>query len=938
MNTGDHESIPRRPARPPASQRRTSEQPAGVWRLPTAAPDDPAAWEARIRGIRAAFETLAEQAQQVAATERTGAEQRKAQAYQDAQVAAEHAHGQVGGRVDEALAAAAAVAADRAKQLAPGLGWQPYGTGAWRDASLVGVGLAPYLRVGTLRNADAPIVVPVTGLRGWQIWTDVPDAAYALVQNMVLRMVATARPLSVRVDAYDPRLVGSLGLFGRLQQRAPAVMPAPAHAPEELSARLTELVATSSRRGARLAQHGYESFEQLAAHSNRATEPYRVLVLLDYPAGVDSAAQRELVRIAKTADIRGLCLLVHHDPEITPDRDVDPTELLSLLQPLAVEDGRVELDQLEDLPITVDPPPGTREATVICDAVGDLVEGATLPTVDFLETLPPEDQWWLPVSDELSTVVGVADDLQVTLRLRSSNPPLPNVLVGGAVGSGKSNLLHNLIHGLATRYAPGDLEMYLLDFKQGIEFAALGPTPDQEHWLPHVRVLGVHSDRPFGVAVLQYLVAELERRSDVFKRQRATDITALPAGAQRPPRILVVLDEFQVLFEEDNSSLADEAIRLLEQLVRQGRAYGIHVVLATQSLAGIQRLAVKRDSIFGQVPYRIVLKTTPSDSQSMLQLMNTAAAQLQFRGEAILNDSYGTIENNRRILVSFADRAALGTLRRRLWERSDDLRPPRIFQVGEPAQLASVGPTEAMGYDADDESYAAWLGMPISVDEDPVTLAVRPEPGAGLAVLGDGPIDALGVLTGVAYSLAADPVPGTRFVLFDLLPVNDPVAEGKATLLELLRRLGHDVTVVTRQDLDAHLVLLRDLVRSGTAVDRPVHVLGLGMHRATRLTEQQALREIVAEGPAAGVFTYAWWNRLHVCTAQLGHHRSDLGAYLFLRHPSDGVKRICGAQTRWGSERFRGLFWDGLQESPTVLVPFGPLQADDVDRLAVTRS
>ncbi|MQA06465.1 MAG: cell division protein FtsK [Streptosporangiales bacterium] len=926
------ESIPRRRAAPPPTADAASAR--DVWRLPDAAGDDPAAWEARIRGIRAAFEPFVQQAQQVAAAERTRAEQRRAQAYQEADTAAEHARGQVGGYVGDALTTAGAVATDRAQQLAPGLGWQPYGTDAWRAGEGVGAGLPSYVRIGTVHGGDVPIVVPVTDLRGWQVWTDHPVAAHALVQNVVLRMIATARPLQVRVDAYDPRLSGALGLFGRLHQRAPGVLPAPANAPDQLTALLTELVATSSRRGARMTQHGYDAFAQLAAHSSRTAEPYRVLVLLDYPAGVDAAAQRELIRIAKTADSRGLCLLVHHDPDVTPARDVDAAELLSLLQPLAIEDGRLELDRLEDLPVTVDPPPGTAEANAICDMVGDLVERATLPTVDFAETLPPERDWWQPVAEELSTVIGYADDVPATLQLRSSNPPLPNVLVGGAVGSGKSNLLHNLIHGLATRYAPADLEMYVLDFKQGIEFATLGPTPDQQHWLPHVRVLGVHSDRPFGLAVLQYLTAELERRSDVFKRQHVTDIADLPPGADRPPRILVVLDEFQVLFEEDSSSLAEEAIRLLEQLVRQGRAYGMHVVLATQSLAGIQRLAIKRESIFGQVPYRVVLKTTPSDSQSMLQLMNSAAAELQFRGEAILNDSYGAAESNRRILVSYAEKTALDGLRHRLWERSDDLRPPRIFQVGEPAKLAAVGPAETMGYDADDESYAVWLGMPISVAEDPVTLTVRPEPGAGLAVLGDGPLDALGVLTGVAYSLGADPVPGTRFVLFDLLPASDPVAAGKAALLDLLRRLGADVTVVGRPELDGQLVSLRDLVRTGTAVDQPVHVLGLGMHRATRLQEQSALREIVADGPAAGVCTYAWWNRLHVCTAQLGMNRSDLGAYLFLRHPSDGVKRICGAQTQWASERFRGLFWDGLQESPTVVVPFGPLGPEDVDRLA----
>ncbi len=70
---------------------------------------------------------------------------------------------------------------------------------------------------------------------------------------------------------------------------------------------------------------------------------------------------------------------------------------------------------------------------------------------------------------------------------------------------------------------------------------------------------------------------------------------------------------------EDDDELADEAARLLERLVRLGRAYGVHVVLATQTIEGVKRLSTRRDSIFGQVPYRIALKTTPADSQAILR-------------------------------------------------------------------------------------------------------------------------------------------------------------------------------------------------------------------------------------------------------------------------------------------------------------------------------
>ena len=45
--------------------------------------------------------------------------------------------------------------------------------------------------------------------------------------------------------------------------------------------------------------------------------------------------------------------------------------------------------------------------------------------------------------------------------------------VAGGSGSGKSTLLHALITNMAMSYGPDESEVYLVDFKQGVEFNAL---------------------------------------------------------------------------------------------------------------------------------------------------------------------------------------------------------------------------------------------------------------------------------------------------------------------------------------------------------------------------------------------------------------------------------------------------------------------------------
>src|SRR5262249_61606858 len=150
-----------------------------------------------------------------------------------------------------------------------------------------------------------------------------------------------------------------------------------------------------------------------------------------------------------------------------------------------------------------------------------------------------------------------------------------HVLVAGKTGSGKSTLLHALVTNLALLYSPEEVELYLIDFKKGVEFKTYAI-----HELPHARVVAIESEREFGLSVLQRLDTELAIRGERFRAVSAQDLNAYRQATpgQRSPRILLIVDEFQEFFTEDDK-IAQEAARLLDRLVRQGRAFGMHVPL-----------------------------------------------------------------------------------------------------------------------------------------------------------------------------------------------------------------------------------------------------------------------------------------------------------------------------------------------------------------------
>jgi len=84
--------------------------------------------------------------------------------------------------------------------------------------------------------------------------------------------------------------------------------------------------------------------------------------------------------------------------------------------------------------------------------------------------------------------------------------------------------------------------------------------------------------------------------------------------------------------------------------VRQGRAFGIHVLLGSQTLAGAYSLA---RSTIDQMAVRIALQCSEADSRLILSDDNPAARLLTRPGEAIYNAANGMVEGNNRFQIAW---------------------------------------------------------------------------------------------------------------------------------------------------------------------------------------------------------------------------------------------------------------------------------------------
>ncbi len=207
------------------------------------------------------------------------------------------------------------------------------------------------------------------------------------------------------------------------------------------------------------------------------------------------------------------------------------------------------------------------------------------------------------------------------------------------------------------------------------------------------------------------------------------------------PRLLLLIDEFQEFFTSEDR-VSSRASLLLDRLIRQGRAFGIHVLLGSQTLGGAYSLA---RSTLGQVAVRIALQCSEGDAHLILSEENSAARLLTRPGEAIYNDANGLVEGNHPFQIAWLDEEKRESMIHEMIARPDynsksDGRMI-VFEGNVPPVLEQCGPLAAWLSSEPDatrhfvDSVPAWIGEPVSIAA-PISLEFRRTGGQNVIIVG----------------------------------------------------------------------------------------------------------------------------------------------------------------------------------------------------------
>ncbi|MBL8814687.1 MAG: hypothetical protein JNL58_01565 [Planctomyces sp.] len=603
------------------------------------------------------------------------------------------------------------------------------------------------------------------------------EAALQLVRSVLLKLLTTIPPGRVQFTLIDP--VG-------LGQSFSAMMHLADFDELLISNRIWTESTQIRERLQKVAEHmenvfqtylrsEFETIEQYNESAGEVAEPYHFVVVAGFPQAFSEESARHLTSILTSGPRCGVHTLLTWSPDQAAPRTFDVNDLLQHCVRFKVHGGKV-------VPVTSSPPsgksgsvsathpaiefepltsPGSAEYVSVVRAVGEQSRNARRVEVSFTRIAPrTEEIWTHSTADGVNLAIGRAGAARLQF-MRLGKGTSQHVLIAGKTGSGKSTLLHILITNLALHYSPSEIQFYLIDFKKGVEFRTYA-----SNHLPHARVVAIESDREFGLSVLERLDEVLQERGDLFRSRGVQDLPSFrrQSPGEEMPRLLLLIDEFQEFFVAEDR-VSSRASLLLDRLIRQGRAFGIHVVLGSQTLGGAYSLA---RSTLGQVAVRIALQCSESDAHLILSEDNSAARLLTRPGEAIYNDANGLLEGNHPFQVAWLDeerREQAITEMLAVSAAKSFSHPGRmvVFEGNVPPAVELCEPLndwmkmpvhpEVDGIAGVAPELSLWLGEPVAIAA-PTTLNLRRATGQNLLIVGQdtSDVDTMLVMSAVACS------------------------------------------------------------------------------------------------------------------------------------------------------------------------------------------
>lgn len=458
------------------------------------------------------------------------------------------------------------------------------------------------------------------------------QTAQEIVNGLLGRLLVGSQSGNVQLCVFDPKdLGGTSNMLKMLDRHVYTVCGRTVDMQSELSMldRYVENVVQN------LLQGPYTSLS-LFNKGKEKQEPYQIVVLKDFPYGITPDMANTINRIISNGVRAGVqfVFMVNEDLLKKSEDCIKVGYIMHLDDASAVQASELDLLKRSDN-LKEKQHYAVLDDNMLHEIVQQVNAGLEIKTEEVLrltDYMIPKQEWWTRQSANRADIpFGMSSNKQIQKLNITQESGQNAAVVIGIPGSGKSVFLHVLIANAMINYSPRELQMYLLDFS-GVEFDVYA-----RHRLPHARVIAPEAEREFGLSILREVFEEGNRRMTLCRENGVTNIVELKR--KNPdlivPRLLVIIDEFQKIFEIENDNISKEANAKIHAIIQEYRKFGINLILATQ------KLPAKSIVPYDLIANRVVFKSDPNDFNNLIRWSHSMPQPRLLTGSCVYNNESG---------------------------------------------------------------------------------------------------------------------------------------------------------------------------------------------------------------------------------------------------------------------------------------------------------
>ncbi|MCL2650248.1 MAG: FtsK/SpoIIIE domain-containing protein [Candidatus Azobacteroides sp.] len=578
--------------------------------------------------------------------------------------------------------------------------------------------------------------------------------------------------------------------------------------------RLGELIAELEQTCTNLTQNqliNYRSLEEYNKEAGTSAEPYRFVFISNFPYGFSKESAERFYRLINNQRAIKAGIFIFYSFSIDNEKDNEKNKNNAVTLPYGFDisgymnistliysnaDGYYEIENTIfdktfndtfNIQLNAQLP---YDLQTLIDAINRKADNVKPPVISFdayFENRIKTGDYWKE-STRLGIKIPVGKrpvDKDVFFELGGDTADY-FAMIGGRPGFGKTVLLHNIICNGAIIYSPLELNYYLIDCTNGTGFKPYDK-------LPHATFVSITNQREYTVSALEHLINEMYQRAEFFKNageKLGTTIEKIEEYRKLTgeilPRLLVIIDEFQVLLE-NGDKISRKAGFYLEKIVREGRKYGMHIVFCTQSYRNL-------DFNTDMVTLRIAFNLKEYDSIKVLGGSNEEAAKLTQKGDAILNNKNGIVRDNIKFRCAYTEKMLeyVTFCNSKLSDLQGYSHKRFVFDGSIDSDLSTNQEFTAMlsvkvkGKTKSLQSSKIYIGVPSFIRYEHIYFKIRNNPCSNLLMVGSDVKAAMSSMMLANYQLAKQNPANSQFHIIDFLGADDALSKYYSEICEYI--------------------------------------------------------------------------------------------------------------------------------------------------------